>query len=123
MVVPVAGKFAPPARDDVDLDGERAEHLAYQADAEFTDTDQDSELTGRAADWTSERFTRRRKLKERWRGQKSIVTFFSPVPDLLPVPTTDSSQSITRSATPSSESGGTLRPSNAGYAIIPSRVF
>lgn len=83
------GKFAPLACDDVNtLDAERAEHLAYLADAEFTDTDQDSELTGRAADGTSDRSTRRRKLKERWRGQKSILSFFSPIPD-LPVPTTE----------------------------------
>ena len=68
------GKFAPLACDDVNLlDVERAEHLAYQADAEFTDADQDSELTGRAADGTSDRSTRRRKLKERRRGQKSIL--------------------------------------------------
>ena len=84
------GKFAPLACDDVDvLDVERPEHLEYQADAEYTDTDQDSELTGRGADGTSDRSTRRRKLKERWRCQKSILSFFSPVRDLPPVPTTD----------------------------------
>ena len=61
----------------------------YQADAEFTDIDQDSELTGRAADGTSDRSTRRPKLKKRRRGQKSIISFFSSTNELLLVPTTD----------------------------------